>query len=496
MARDEDFHACLRRHTEGMTFTVGAMRDEEALREIWELSRGLPHNFSAMMRRLRWNRGRAAYEVMLPFAMGLLTDRVAALAADPPEELFELHDIALPEVVYARVARQCAKHPDPRMRRASAMLVRTRRLDDVALPLAPGEPWDPTGWRRGMTPRAIHTHASGTRRQQDVGVPPLATIAELRELLGVASPAQLGFFLLASDSSDLEPYHTFYIPKRSGGARLIAAPCEDLLHTQRAILSEILSKLPTHPAAHGFVPGRSTVTNAAPHVGKRVVIKFDLADFFPTLRYWRVVGLFASMGYPVGRLCFATQDEDTEVATTLARLCCYVDDYLKVSRAYAPQGAPTSPAISNLICRTLDKRLHNLAASMDGDYTRYADDLTFSFHDTPPKGIGRFRWWINQICQQEGFVVREDKFRVVRSSQQQRVTGIVVNDSLSIPRKERRRLRAIVHNCERHGLASQARGRPGFASWLLGYASYVKMVHPDEGGDLLARVLTLTRGAP
>ena len=496
MARNEDFHACLRRHTEGMTFTVGAMRNEDGLRELWEISKTLPRGFSAMMRRLRQNRRRAAYEVMYPFAMGLLRDHVAALAADPPDELFELQDIDLPRELYARVARRCAKHPDPRMRRASAMLIRTRRLDEVALPLAPGDSWDPTGWRRGMTPRAIHTHASGSRRQADVGVPPLETIADLRALLGIVSSSQLGFYLLASDSSDLEPYHTFRIPKRSGGSRLIAAPCDDLRRTQRAILSEILSTLPTHPAAHGFVPGRSTVTNATPHVGKKLVIKFDLADFFPTLRYWRVVGLFASFGYPVGRLCFSSQDEDTEVATTLARLCCYVDDYLKVSRAYAPQGAPTSPAISNLVCRTLDKRMHNLASELGGDYTRYADDLTFSFHDTPSKGVGRFRWWINQICQQEGFIVREDKFRVVRSSQQQRVTGIVVNDSLSIPRKERRRLRAIVHNCERHGLASQARGKPGFDAWLLGYASYVKMVHPDEGGDLLARVQKLTRGTP
>ncbi len=104
-----------------------------------------------------------------------------------------------------------------------------------------------------------------------------------------------------------------------------------------------------------------------------------------------MVGLFSSFGYSVGHKCFATGDENTEIATTLARLCCYTPHYKQTSRAYTPQGAPTSPAISNLICRTLDKRLNNLAQKLGGDYTRYADDLSFSFHETPVKGIGRFR---------------------------------------------------------------------------------------------------------
>jgi len=144
-----------------------------------------------------------------------------------------------------------------------------------------------------------------------------------------------------------------------------------------------------------------------------------------------------------------------------------------------------------LICRTLDKRLDSLAKKLGGDYTRYADDLTFSFHNLPGKGVGRFRWWVNQICHQEGFFVREDKFRVIRSSQQQRVTGIVVNEQLSIPRRDRRRFRAIVHNCEKHGVASQARGRERFEDYLMGYASYMKMVHPEEGAELLAKVKSL-----
>ena len=179
------------------------------------------------------------------------------------------------------------------------------------------------------------------------------------------------------------------------------------------------------------------------------------------------------------------------MATTLARLCCYTDRPMQTRMAYTPQGAPTSPAISNLICRGLDHRLHSLAQKLGGAYTRYADDLTFSFDETPSRGVGRFRWWVNQICQQEGFVVREDKFRVIRASQQQRVTGIVVNDKLSVPRRDRRRFRAILHNCERDGIAAQARGRQGFEDYLMGYAAYLNMVHPEDGAELVGRVKAL-----
>ncbi len=255
---------------------------------------------------------------------------------------------------------------------------------------------------------------------------------------------------------------------------------------QRQILDKLLALVPTHPAAHGFVPGRSTVTNAAHHTGARLVLKFDLKDFFPTIHYYRVVGLFARLGYPVGNGRFATDDDSRHVAPTLARLCCYTPDPRRWGNAVVPQGAPTSPAISNLVCR-LDARLDGLARRNNGAYTRYADDLTFSFKDAA-LGVGRFRWWVDQVCHQEGFVVNQGKFHVIRSSQRQLVTGIVVNDELRVPRELRRRFRAILHNCQAHGIESQARDHPRFAEYLRGFASYVHMVHPDEGAELLRQV--------
>ncbi len=171
----------------------------------------------------------------------------------------------------------------------------------------------------------------------------------------------------------------------------------------------------------------------------------------------------------------------------LARLCCYTPNPRSWTDAVLPQGAPTSPAISNLVCRRLDARLDGLAGRNQGVYTRYADDLTFSFKEASVD-LGRFRWWVDQICHQEGFFINHRKFRVIRASQRQVVTGIVVNDTLRVPREERRRFRAILHNCQTHGLASQSRGHPRFASYLRGFASYIHMVHPEEGQELLRQV--------
>ena len=146
--------------------------------------------------------------------------------------------------------------------------------------------------------------------------------------------------------------------------------------------------------------------------------------------------------------------------------------------------------ISNLICRGLDARCDGLAKACSGQYTRYADDLTFSF-PTTDLDIGRFRWWVDQICHQEGFYVNHRKFRLMRASRRQTVTGIVVNDCLRVPREQRRRLRAILHDAEKNGLQAAARGRPRFTSWLRGYAAYINMVHPEEGAEIVSRVRSL-----
>ncbi len=276
----------------------------------------------------------------------------------------------------------------------------------------------------------------------------------------------------------------FEIAKATGGVRRIHAPRQELKVLQRRILDAIVARIPAHDACHGFVTGRSAVTNAAVHQGAHVVLKLDLADFFPTIHYRRVVGVFEYYGY------------SPEVASRLAALCTHravLADGRVAWPGVLPQGAPTSPALANVVCRRLDARLTQLARKVSARYTRYADDLTFSFPAEPEVPLGRFFWWVDQICQAEGFTENTRKRRVLRRHMQQRVTGIVVNDGLTVPRAARRELRALLCRCRKEGLSAVAEtlGRPRLAAELAGYAAYVRMVQPELGERLAEQVRAL-----
>lgn len=329
--------------------------------------------------------------------------------------------------------------------------------------------------------------------------PALRTVADVRALLGIKTPRQLRYLFAATEKAG-GPYRVTEIPKRSGGARRICAPCPKLKHVQRLILDALLYPLPVRAEATGFVPGASIATNAAPHARAALVVNFDLKDFFPTITYLRVVGLFERAGYPAGgtgprRTAFSADDASDRVAQCLARLCCYAPTK-RWNAAHLPQGAPTSPALSNLACRRLDSRLAGLARSRRGAYTRYADDITLSY---PPGGSApdpaRLRAVVEGICRDEGFEPHPDKFRVRYRNRRQEVTGLVVNDGVRVPKRAKRLLRAMVHNARRNGLAAEAAktrqhdGDPaGFAAYLRGVAAFVHMVEPARGLAFMAAV--------
>ncbi|WNG46034.1 RNA-directed DNA polymerase [Archangium minus] len=381
----------------------------------------------------------------------------------------------------ARFLRQRVKDPDSRVAQAARAAVRRLGLSDVAPPDLRGDPrrpsrgvggWNPTGWNFGLFGTELLGHRARrvTRPPPTSGeLPVLRTRAEVAELVGVAEPELDALMRPGSESGS--GYVEFEVPKRSGGVRRIAAPRQKLKEVQRVLLDKVLARMTPHPAAHGFIEGRSTVSNAEPHVGATAVVRVDIEDFFPTVHYRRVKGLFLAHGY------------GEEVSGVLAGLTTHrakLPDGTVVWPGVLPQGAPTSPAIANLICRRMDARLTALARKFGATYTRYADDLSFSFRE-PPERLGRFFWWLNAILQQEGFAENSGKRRVMRQGTRQRVTGLTVNQKVSVPREERRRFKAILANCRKHGVASQARGRPDFERWLEGYAAYVRMVHPELG---------------
>ena len=489
---------------------ANAATDAALLKTVEQLCEKLPEKFVQLQRALADVRSLATYEPAVNHANSLIWSQFESLLSSPDAGarlgLARYAREHMPPRALARVFRRLAKDPDMKVRGAVKRMIQKAKIEEVSLPAKPDGDWDTSGWMLTDRQSKITRHKPGKRVLERHGVPPIGTLADLRKLLNVKSPNQLGFFLLASDHKN-GPYTTHTIPKRDGTERKICAPKKQLKWVQKQILRHILSKVPPHSAAHGFVNGRSTVSNASPHVGAELVVKFDLKDFFPTVHYFRVMGLFASLGYPVDNCMFGTDDESRQIAPVLARLCCYTPDPKEWGTATLPQGAPTSPAISNLVCRRLDARLEGLAEVNKGVYTRYADDLTFSFKTAEGLSLGRFRWWVDQVCQQEGFTVNQEKFRVIRDSQRQMVTGIVVNEAVRVPRELRRELRAILFNCAKNGIDSEAKkwaksrrkedggAKPGaFPGYLRGIAAYLNMVQPEHGAPLLRRVNELFGG--
>lgn len=409
---------------------------------------------------------------------------------DPLERLrgIDLIAVSYPQDRAAQALRVLIKDANRQVRSRARKVLRALLLEDVALPdktnpvprwvreIGPRTVggWNPTGWGHGMFVKRPPRKDALQRHD----LPRLATRADVLRWLGIESEEDWRR-LVRPGAGPGAPYVEFEIPKRSGGTRTICAPRPALKRVQRKILHELLERLPVHGACQAFVAGRSVVTNATPHQGAALILKLDLVNFFPTIHYRRVEGYFRSLGYP------------REVASTLAGLTTHrpcFDGGRVAWPGTMPQGAPTSPALANLLCERLDTRLTGLAAKLGARYTRYADDLTFSFSTAPTRSLGRIAWWIDQICGQEGFRENGAKRRFLRPSNRQQVTGVVVNAGLHVPREARRRLRAILHNCRRDGLEAQARGRKDFRAYLRGWAAYVNMVDPALGRRLLEEV--------
>jgi RNA-directed DNA polymerase len=456
-------------------------------------------NLEGIIERLQAHDDFAEYEVARHYVAAKLEPTIRARLANPDPQVRVAAIAAVRQAfsrpAAARVLRHLVKDASLSVRGAARRAVAELGLDDVALrntafpvprhPAGSGG-WNPSGWAFG-----IGAHRGRPQLAPAAVRDPLPTLPEVSALarwLGYRAAGELRA-LMRPGSETGAPYVDFEIPKQSGGTRVISAPRAPLRAVQRKILAEILAKVPAHDAAHGFVVGRSTVTNATPHVGAALLIATDIRDFFPSIHYWRVHGLFFSLGYA------------NEVAAVLAALCTRRPVVHRQARGgpervvvwpgSLPQGAPTSPALANLACRRLDARLSGLAAKLGGRYTRYADDLSVSFHDRDQAAaldLGRVFWWIDQILQQEGFAEHPGKRRILRPNRRQMVTGVVVNDKLTVPRAARRRFRALLHNCKQHGVASQARGRDDFADYLRGYAAYVHMVQPELGARWIAEV--------
>ena len=288
----------------------------------------------------------------------------------------------------------------------------------------------------------------------------------------------------------LQHYVYAFAPKRSGPPRLIESPKPRLKAIQRRILRGILDKVPVHGSVHGFVAGRSCLTAAQVHAGEGVVVALDLKDFFLRTPLRRVHGLFRSLGYPwaVARLLTGLCSTATPQAVFAALPADRRHDWLtrKIHESpHLPQGAPTSPSLANLAAWHLDLRLHGLARSFDANYTRHADDLAFSGDAGFAQRLRVFLSTVEDIARDEGYVLNQNKTRVMRRSVRQRVTGLVVNDHLNLPRPDYDRLKAILHNCLKNGPQAENRaGHPDFRAHLEGRIVWMENVNRRRGDRL------------
>ncbi len=252
--------------------------------------------------------------------------------------------------------------------------------------------------------------------------------------------------------------------------RRILAPSRKLKERQKWILRNVLSKIELKDCVHGFVKGKSIVTNAKCHVQKKEILCLDIADFFPSINIGEVVDVFKQLGY------------NKEVAEELADLCTF-DGVL-------PQGAPTSPALSNIIFTVVDDKLISYSKKNNLVYTRYADDLTFS---TNVGEIEKHTEPIVNIINEYGYSINVEKTHIMKDNYRKIVTGLVINESVKVPKKFKKKFKQEIYYCKKYGISQHlhAIGRESavnFREYMYGKAYFIKMVEKELGEYYLGQL--------
>lgn len=359
------------------------------------------------------------------------------------------------------------------------------------------------GWERGRSrrplPRPVRWEPVPTelawRRWPVAELPDQAAVARLLDV----DAGELAWFAdarrLERTAGEALRHYRWRVVQRPAGVRLLAAPKPRLKEAQRRLLRHVLDRVPVHDAAHGCVPGRSVRTAVAPHAGSAVVLRMDLEAFFASVAAGRVHGLLLGVaGLPEPVAHVLTGLMTTVLPTEVWRRIPLPDGIAARERhrrleqrlavPHLPQGAPTSPALANLVCHRLDRRLAGLAAASGGTYTRYVDDLTFSGDRRIARD--RFADLVTEVVTEEGFRVNAAKTSATSAARRQAVLGTVVNDHPTLPRPERDALRALLHNCAVHGWTTQTRGRDPdtFRDHVLGRVAWAASVDPAFGARL------------
>lgn len=266
------------------------------------------------------------------------------------------------------------------------------------------------------------------------------------------------------------PYYNVFIIHGRSKEREITAPSLKLKLRQRWILDEILKKMPLSECCHGFVTGKSIVTNAEKHIGKKQILTVDIEDFFPSIKIEQIIQIFKAIGY------------SKSAAARLADICCF--------EGQLPQGAPSSPCLANLRCREMDHELLQISKKYGLTYTRYADDMTFS----ADMDLLFLFPIIAEIIKKYGFSINNNKTRIFKENERKLITGLLVKeDGLKIPKKFKRRLKQEIYYCKKFGVSTHLENiasskSVNFKEYLYGKAYYIKMVEPQTGEYFLKQL--------
>ena len=337
--------------------------------------------------------------------------------------------------------------------------------------------------RRLVTPPFLGKRVSGklnyndgnVRRLKKSKLPGINDMQDLANYLTI-DMGKISWLVYHREVTNVDHYNRFRIPKRSGSERIISAPKTYLKNAQSWINTEILENIKPEKEATAFRKNINILDNALPHCNQGTVIRVDLADFFSTITFPRTRGLFASLGYNSG------------VSSVLALLCTDTDRrqvvyqsenwYVSQGPRKLPQGATTSPALSNLVARNLDRRIRGYLNYLEDDwvYTRYADDLVFS-HPDKNVFVGRLLTYLDRVIRDEGFKINKKKTVIMRTPHRQMITGLVLNENgVRVPKKYLKKVRAMIHNADQ--LMSKG-GSPDNIDEIKGRLSFIKMVMPE-----------------
>jgi len=391
-----------------------------------------------------------------------------AEAGDIPKLLLEVRRKRIERVRAERAARREARIKEQGQKRADDAEWRRKTLPFLGGGVSSGLVYD----------------AGDSEALAILGLPLLTSASDVAAAVGI-DERELAWLTYHRGTASLDHYSRFAIPKKRGGTRVISSPKARLRRAQDWLLETVLAPLPVHEAAAAFRPDLSVVDNAARHASRGVVARLDLKDFFPSITLPRVRRFFQGLGYSGGvATLFAL------LATEAPRAAVLLDGqprFVAIGERSLPQGACTSPALTNLLCRRLDARLAGAAGALGFRYSRYADDLVFS-HESADAPVGILLALARRIISETGFLINEEKTAVSRPQHRQVVTGLVVNEAPHVSRPDLRRFRAVLHRCETLGVAEVSRqmGKDARA-YAGGYLAFLHMVAPEQAQRLAVK---------